>query len=341
MVNCFYSINNRNIMEDQRKKIALSLLAFAAQRDADVHQLCCLSGFPKGAIGKEAVTPHQLEQLWLNTGHVLNDPLVGLHLGESMQAAALGIVGEIIQSSATAGEAITIAASLAHLVTDLFTMAVEQHGKSFTVRFMPVRQQSGYMFQQLMDFFMVFTIHELDGLLLQKIKPKVVRLPYTVSDPAEYERVLRCRPLRRNGEYSIEFDSRYWNEPVITANYELQRILLQKAHAIAPPAAEQSLHARIHHYLLTNAYLGIIAIEDIAANFNTSTRSLQRRLKQEGVRFQDVADDVRKTLALHYLSSGNYPLKEVSGMLGYNELSAFTRAFKRWTGETPGQFKVN
>ncbi|RPE14423.1 AraC family transcriptional regulator [Chitinophaga lutea] len=328
-------------MEDQRKRMALNLLAFAAQRDADVPQLCRLSGFPKGLPGKEPVTPRQLEQLWLNTGHMLNDPLVGLHLGESLQAAALGVVGEIVQSSATAGEALTLAASLAHLVTDLFTMEVVQHGKSFTVRYVPLKDQTSFVFRQLMDFFMVFTIHELDGLLLQKIKPKAVRFPYTMGEPAEYERVLRCKPGRRAGEFSIEFDGRYWDEPVITANYELQRMLLQKAHAIAPPAPEQSLHARIHHYLLTNAYLGIISLEDIAANFNTSARSLQRRLKDEGVKFQDVADDVRKTLALHYLSSGNYPLKEVSGMLGYNELSAFTRAFKRWTGNTPGHYQQN
>ncbi|WP_349315271.1 AraC family transcriptional regulator [Chitinophaga sp. MM2321] len=57
------------------------------------------------------------------------------------------------------------------------------------------------------------------------------------------------------------------------------------------------------------------------------------------MKYQEVADAVRKSLALHYISSGNYPLKDISYMLGYNELSAFTRAFKRWTGNTPVSYQ--
>jgi len=62
-------------------------------------------------------------------------------------------------------------------------------------------------------------------------------------------------------------------------------------------------------------------------------------LYEEGVSFQQLADSVRRSIAMHYLQSGNFPLKEVSHILGYNELSAFTRAFKRWTGKTPGDFQ--
>ncbi|MGV3557324.1 helix-turn-helix domain-containing protein [Larkinella arboricola] len=96
---------------------------------------------------------------------------------------------------------------------------------------------------------------------------------------------------------------------------------------------------RIRSYLLTNAYLGVPTLEQMAANFNTSPRSLQRKLQDEGVTYQQVADSIRKSLALNYLSSGTYPVKEISYILGYNELSAFSRAFKRWTGTTPGHYQ--
>jgi len=65
---------------------------------------------------------------------------------------------------------------------------------------------------------------------------------------------------------------------------------------------------------------------------------MQRKLKEEGINFQQVADEVRKSLAINYLKAGEYPVKQVSYMLGYNELSAFTRTFKRWTGITPGTY---
>ena len=99
------------------------------------------------------------------------------------------------------------------------------------------------------------------------------------------------------------------------------------------------LSERIINYLTANAYLGISSLDEIAENFNTSPRTLQRKLQEEGVSFQQLADSVRKSIAMHYLQLGNHPMKEVSYMLGYNELSAFTRAFKRWTGKTPMDFQ--
>ena len=90
---------------------------------------------------------------------------------------------------------------------------------------------------------------------------------------------------------------------------------------------------------MKNAYLGTASLEEMASYFNVSPRSLQRKLKEEDVTYQELADEVRKSLALHYISSGSYYVKEVSYMLGYNELSAFSRAFKRWTGKAPGEWK--
>lgn len=334
-------------MEDQQKRMALSLLAYAAQRDVQPQQLCKLAGIQLEELKKtsgENLSAAQMNNLWTNAGQLTNDPLFGLHFGESVQIAALGMVGEIIKSSSTVGEAITHAAALSHLVTDIFRMEVIPPGKTFTISYIPLTTDTtpSFSFLQLMDFFMVFTVHELDGLLLQKIQPKAVRFPYVVSNIAEYERVLRCRPVKRTGEYALEFDKKYWDEPILSANYELQSLWLKKVQALPEQAtAKQSLQARIYNYLLTNAYLGIISLEQMAANFNISPRSLQRKLKEEGVKYQDIADAVRKSLAMHYMASGNYPLKEVSYMLGYNELSAFTRAFKRWTGDTPGSYQHN
>jgi len=113
--------------------------------------------------------------------------------------------------------------------------------------------------------------------------------------------------------------------------------MLNTAADISQP---QSLSANITAWLTSNAYLGIPSLEQLAANFNTSTRSLQRRLHQEGATYQQLADNLRQTLALHYLSTGQYAIKEVAYMLGYNELSAFTRAFRRWTGISPAKFKA-
>ncbi|NLR78559.1 AraC family transcriptional regulator [Chitinophaga eiseniae] len=328
------------------KQLVLSMIAYAVQRDADVVQLCKLSGIDITALKKPHAGPvsaQQLQDLWLNASRLTNDPLFGLHFGESLKPAALGIVGQIIQSSATVGEAITHAAALTHLVTDLVRMEIGRSNKAFTVRLLPAQDYGAtppYAFRQLIDLLMVMVIHELDGLLLEKITPEAVRLAYTVPDPAEYERVFRCKPIKRNGEYALVFDIKYWEEPLLTANYELQELLLKKVTSMPQPISDsQNLQTRIYNYLIANSYLGVSSLDDIAANFNVSPRSLQRKLKEEGVKYQDIADAVRRSLAVYYISSGNYPLKDISWMLGYNELSAFTRAFKRWTGSTPVNYQ--
>jgi AraC-like DNA-binding protein len=185
---------------------------------------------------------------------------------------------------------------------------------------------------------MVFVVHEMDGLLLRKIKPVAVRLPYRLENAEEYARVFRCTVEKSAAEYALVFDREYQQEPLLTANYNIQQALLRRVYD-SMTVTTGVLGEKIRHYLLTNAYLGIPSLNEIAANFNVSPRTLQRKLKEEGISYQDVADEVRKSLAIHYLEEGGYPVKEISYMLGYNELSAFTRAFKRWTGRTPVSFQ--
>ncbi|MCF0060181.1 AraC family transcriptional regulator [Dyadobacter chenwenxiniae] len=335
-------------MEDQQEQFVLGIVAYAVQRDISATQLCKLSGISLPELtGKNSITfsAKQLNDLWLNACHLSNDPLFGLHLGESLQLAALGVVGEIVKTSTTVGNAVSIATSLTGLVTDLFKMEVRQSERRFTINLIPNQarlKDSEFAFKQTLDFFMVFLIHELDGFILEKIKPEEARLPFTASAAKEYTRLLRCEPLETKDEYALTFDSKYWDLPIITANYELQTSLLQNVNLLELTQAESdSYRARIYQYLLKNAYLGIVSLEEIAANFNVSPRSLQRKLKDENVTYQEVADEVRKALALNYLSSGKYLIKEISYMLGYNELSAFSRAFKRWTGTTPGSYQKN
>lgn len=182
--------------------------------------------------------------------------------------------------------------------------------------------------KHIADFLLVFTIQELDGFLFQKIKPKRVSLPIRdITD--EYTRVLRCVP-QTGPAYEIELDARYWNEPIITANYEVQKHLLSKVSAEKNPS--NGFQIKVMEYLTSNAYLGLLSLEDVAANFNVTPRSLQRRLQLEATTFQQIADAVRKSIALHYLESGKYQMKEISSILGYNEVSAFSRGIQTLDG---------
>jgi AraC-like DNA-binding protein len=332
-------------MQDNQQRVALQLLAYAAQKDVPVTWLCQLAGIEFEALKHghgPGLTAKQISDLWRNAVHLSGDELLGLHLGEALQVAALGIVGELVRSSRTVGEALTHAAAYTHLLTDLFRMEVRTTAAAFEVQLVPTpehEQEDAFVIRQLRDVLLALVLHEVNGLVLTKIQPQQVRLQVSAGELPEYQRVLRCE-ITAADDIVLVFDERYWHEPILTANYELQRRLLEKAASVQANFAErQPIGGKISRYLLANANMGIPSLEDIAANFNTSVRNMQRKLREENVTYQQLADDVRKELALHYLQTSTHPLKEVSYMLGYNELSAFSRAFKRWTGHTPGGYQ--
>lgn len=331
---------------DYQKQFILALLGYAVQRGVPAQRLCELSGIDLTALQKNTKTvigPGQLNSLWKNACHLTNDHLFGLHFGESMQLAALGVIGQIVQTSNTVGEALTNAGALTPLITDLFDMKVHRAKQSFTIHFLYRKEKANafpFTFRCMADYLIVFVVHELDGLLLERIEPKAVHLPYTITDTWEYARVLRCSTRTTTGELSMEFANKYLQEPVLSANYELQQLLLQKVNGFMKGNGNDSrLRIRIFNYLLTNSYLYASSQEAVAANFNISTRSLQRKLKEEGITYLQIVEEVRKTLAINYLTNENYSVKDIAYILGYNEQSAFLRAFKRWTNKTPSEYQ--
>ena len=80
-------------------------------------------------------------------------------------------------------------------------------------------------------------------------------------------------------------------------------------------------------------------IEHLAKATGTSVRTLQRRLKDVGVNYSDLQNDVRKTLALNLLENETLALAEIAFSLGYSEVSAFNHAFRRWVGQSPGDYR--
>jgi AraC-like DNA-binding protein len=79
-------------------------------------------------------------------------------------------------------------------------------------------------------------------------------------------------------------------------------------------------------------------IERVAPRLGMSIRTLQRRLHEWGHSFEDIVDDTRRDVAIERLTAGETSITETAFLLGYSDLSHFTRAFRRWTGTTPREF---
>lgn len=103
--------------------------------------------------------------------------------------------------------------------------------------------------------------------------------------------------------------------------------------------AKASMFERVKSVLLEILPGGQSAMDEVAARLAVSTRTLQRRLSSEGTSYQQVLKQVREELALYYLKNSSLAAGEISFLLGFHDTNSFIRAFSRWTGKTPGQFR--
>lgn len=329
-------------MENPQRQFILALLGYITLRGISSGHLCELAGIEREKLihaTELTLSDVQISKFWRHATVMTADPFFGLHFGESLQLSGLGIVGEIIKSSRCIGDGITHAADMTRLLTHLFEMRITKSSSSFKISFKDGQIDSidEELKRQTAEFLMAFTLHELDGLTLRRITPVSVTLPHQHGSLCEYQRVLRGRPIE-GPYYAIELPITYWNEPILTSNHVMQSWLLQRA-ALLRDSSPQSFSMAVEMYIQRNAYLGIPSVEDVAANFNITTRTLQRKLKDDHVTFQALSDKIKKSLAIDFLRVKQFPIKEVSALLGYNEVSAFSRAFKRWTGNSPASFK--
>ncbi len=284
-----------------------------------------------------------MDVLWKEIVHGSDDKLFGLHFGESMQLTALGIVGQIITVSNTVGDALNKAASMVSLIAEGFEINAEVLDDEVKIELLcneEVSSRYPYYHKNIRDFLAALIIHELDGLTLTKITSLKIGVPYSNESLVEYCRVLRCKDHIYSENIVITIDKKLLGIPVISANYRMQQYLesLLKENPAFNAVKTEYLKDRVSGYIMNNSYLKILSIDDVAANFNLSSRTLQRKLKEEGSSFKEIVDAIRKELALQYLKDKNNQIKDVAYSLGYNESSAFVRAFKRWTGTTPSLY---
>jgi len=109
---------------------------------------------------------------------------------------------------------------------------------------------------------------------------------------------------------------------------------------LASISQDSSLELRVRRAVANLLSEGVPTVSSIASELAMSGRTLQRRLSEEGHSFQSVVDRARQDLARRLLSETDYSLAEVAFLTGFSEQSGFTRAFKRWAGQTPRSYRL-
>mgnify|MGYP003882060203 CR=1 FL=1 len=95
------------------------------------------------------------------------------------------------------------------------------------------------------------------------------------------------------------------------------------------------MRAQVESHLIPNLHNGNPGMEPIAEKLGVSRQMLYRKLKAEGISFEKLLDTLRHKMAVHYLNGKKVSVNETAYLVGFSDPSAFSRAFKRWTGKSP------
>ncbi len=159
-------------------------------------------------------------------------------------------------------------------------------------------------------------------------------------DTSEHERVFQC-PVRFDQEDTmLWFPAEALELPQAQADSGLHHILVRHAeHMLEAVGTRDRFTDRVRKLVASELCGGNPGVDHVAELLAVSTRTLHRRLKEEGTTFRRVVDDLRRSLAMRYLAGNWYSIAEVSFLLGFSHVNAFHKAFRRWTDTTPAQYR--
>jgi len=130
--------------------------------------------------------------------------------------------------------------------------------------------------------------------------------------------------------------------PVTHADPHLNNLLLKYCEAALSDRRgnESRLRTRVENAISSLLPHGRVVVDNVARSLGMSKRTLARKLSDEGLNFTEVLQQLRRDLAVRYLDDPQLHISKIAWLLGFSEVSAFTHAFKRWTGKKPSQMRT-
>lgn len=267
-----------------------------------------------------------------------NDPALPMHFAEAVDMAEFSVVGLLANASETMMESFVQLNRYGQLVVEVdvgsegrFTYAPKD-GAAWLVD----TRKNPNDFPELTES--TFT-RMITGPRRFLPRPHVLEVHVTHPEPAHraaYDQIWRC-PITFNAE---------WNAMRMDTSLQTHRVQLQPRYVfgVLSAHAEQLLkdlesskttRGRVESLLMPILHTGEISMDTIAAKIGQSRQTLYRNLKEEGATFEQVLDELRHKLAIHYLTGKKVSVNETAYLVGFSDPASFSRAFKRWTGKSP------
>ncbi|WP_339513830.1 AraC family transcriptional regulator [Pseudomonas sp. RL_15y_Pfl2_60] len=273
------------------------------------------------------------------------DDCLGLHVGESVRPGYYGVLGYLIMSCATLSDALHRQARYATLVGNLgqVDLADEPARAGLEAQvahsWRPhLKQQSRQLSEETLAGWMTFG-HWISGL---QTPPTEVRFEHSAPlDTREHQRIFRCPVLFDQADNALVFPKRLLSTPLSQADVQVRGMFDAYAdRLLADIKLGNSVLDQARLQLVKHLSQGAPELAQIAEQLAMSPRTLQRRLSEAGLSFNQLLEQTRKHMVLEYLADPALELSEIAYLVGFSEAGSLARAFRRWTGQSPHEYRA-
>ena len=307
---------------------------------------------PEGLLVRAGIDPGHLERpenripleqqkaLWQIAVESSGDAAFGLHFARCIQPTNFGLLGYMAMNCRDIGECFEAIVRYQFLAGQGGELHLERDGGLLALGYTPVNPGHPATAQRVVGL-LAANVSVGRWLVGEGFRPRRVEFSQPApGDTADYEEFFGCPVAFGARDNRLVFDPAVAQLAVPNASEELLLLLSERANRLLQGLSRHSgIAARIASLLATQLTSTLPDKSRIAAQIGMSERTLQRRLQEEGTSYQEILDNTRQYPARELLRNSPPGLADVASQLGFAEPSAFYRAFRKWEGVTPGQYR--
>ena len=281
---------------------------------------------------------NQYIKLWNLAIETTKDPALGLKLGTDKDLSHMGIVGHVVYNSEDLRTALEHYSRLFNVINDAISVSFERITTTCSLSFNHTFPE--YYCIPDIERSLVLALYRTRAWLDKDLPLESVHFCHKPpSYQAYYRQIFGCPVHFNQMECKLVFSSQYLAMQSNKSNPYIKQASLKYADDLMTKLNLQSLSEKVKGYIYRELENCEPTIERISSLLNISKQTLSRKLKREGAFFQKLVESVRFDKARQLLEQSALSSSEIAFALGFSELSAFSRAFKRWSGISPKNFR--
>ena len=310
----------------------------AAAESLGIPPATILAEVPLDLSADSSISLEQTQALWQAAERLSQHPYFGICMGERVRPSYFSVVAYVAMTSSDLAQAFASFKRYMPLISEGAALDVAFEGNGAWLYFTPQPDVTPFSRHQV-ESVVVMVLTFSRWLIGDLIYPQAVHFQHGCGPGLEeYRRVFGVEPKFNQARNGILLPREILSRQPVESDPALFAMHTEHAERLLSAMVQQDWRSRVLQLLQREQRFDVNR-EWAAGKLHVSTRTLQRRLQEEGVTFADLLDDFRRQRAEHWLCHTPNSLKQVSADLGFSEPSTFYRACQRWFGCTPNQLR--